>query len=119
METETVPRYAGLLASLQPGLKDFLLAEGLPPDGVAADGTILVDSLLATAEQNMGLDWKQRAQLQARLKVASKRLLIQFGTDPVRADEVAERLVTWMRIEAPEETDTRKSAVAAGDRSAP
>lgn len=48
----------------------------------------------------MGLDWKQREALQARLKVACKRVLVQFGCAVEKADELAERLVAWMRIQA-------------------
>ena len=40
--------------------------------------------------------------LQARLKVACKRVLVQFGSTPEKAEEVAERLVTWLRVQASE-----------------
>ena len=50
----------------------------------------------------MGLDWKQREPLQARLKVACKRVLVQFGTASDKAEGVAERFVGWLRIQAPE-----------------
>ena len=38
---------------------DFLTAEGVDPARVA-QREALIDSLLATAEQSMGLDWKRR-----------------------------------------------------------
>jgi hypothetical protein len=60
----------------------------------------LVESLLATADQNLGVDWEQRPALQARLKVASRRVLVRFGLEPERAEGVAERLVAWMKAEA-------------------
>ena len=63
---------------------------------------MFIDSLLATAEQNMGFDWKQREPLQARLKVACKRVLVQFGSVPEKAEDVAERFVAWLRVQAPE-----------------
>jgi len=100
--TEVLPTYAGILEPLRAGLGDFLSAEGLDPMGVAEGGARLVDSLLATAEKNMGLDWKRREPLQARLKVACKRVLVQFGSTAEKAEAVAERLVTWLRVQAPE-----------------
>lgn len=100
--TKIVPSYGGFLAPLRTGLEGFLIAEGLQPTHAAANGTILIDSLMATADQSMGLDWKQREPLQARLKVACKRVLVQFGSDVKKADDIAERLVAWMRIQVPE-----------------
>jgi len=70
----------------------------------------LIDSLLATADQNIGLDWKQRDALQARLKVALGRVLVQFGSDPAKARRLAERLLTWLRIQAPEAGETQRQA---------
>lgn len=100
--TDLVSIYGGLLEPLRAGVQGFLTAEGVDPAGVAEGGTKLVDSLLATAEQNMGLDWKQRGPLQARLKVASKRVLVQFGVTSEKAEDVAERFVGWLRVQAPE-----------------
>jgi hypothetical protein len=57
---------------------------------------------LATVEQNMGLDWKRREPLQARLKVTCKRVLVRFGSTPEKAEQVAERLVAWLRVQVPE-----------------
>jgi hypothetical protein len=102
--TELVPVYTGPLESLRAGIVAFLIAEGLAPTGAADGGTQLIDSLLATAEQNMGLDWKKRPLLQARLKVACKRLLVQFGAAHEKAEEVAERLVAWFRVQIPSDS---------------
>ena len=99
--TELVPIYDGILEPLRASVGAFLIAEGLETAGAAKEGTLFIDSLLATAEQNMGLDWKQREPLQARLKVACKRVLVQLGTAPENAAVVAERLVAWMLIQAP------------------
>ena len=74
-----------------------------------------MDSLLATAEQNMGLDWKRREPLQARLKVACKRVLVQFGSAPEKAEDVAERLVAWLRVQAPEVGSGTPMAPAVAD----
>lgn len=99
---ELVPTYGGHLEALRQGLADLLAAEGVDPAPAAEAGNRLTDSLLATAEQSMGLDWKQREPLQARLKVASKRVFVQFGTDAAKAENLAERLVAWFRVQAPE-----------------
>jgi Abortive infection C-terminus len=109
--TALVPIYGGLLEPLRDGVEGFLIAEDLDPAGAAEGGMRLIDSLLATAEQNMGLDWKQREPLQARLKVACKRVLVQFGSAPEKAEDVAERFVGWLRVQAPE--------VGAGSQVAP
>lgn len=100
--TDLVPTYEGSLEPLRASLGDFLSAEGVDPAGAAEGSVRLTDSLLATAEQNMGLDWKRREPLQARLKVACKRVLVQFGSAPEKAEDVAERLVAWLRVQAPE-----------------
>lgn len=99
--TKLVPIYGGPLEPLRAGVEGFLIAEGLDSAGAAEGGAKFIDSLLATAEDNMGLDWKQREPLQARLKVACKRVLVQFGTASENAEVVAERLVAWMRVQVP------------------
>lgn len=100
--TELAPAYEGALKAFRSGVEGFLIAEGLDPAVAGAGGTQLIDSLLATAEQNIGLDWKEREPIQARLKVACKRVLVQFGTTPERAEAVAERLVSWLRVQVPD-----------------
>jgi abortive infection Abi-like protein len=100
--TDLVPRYEGFLEPLRTGLGDFLNAEGVDPAVIGEASTRLIDSLLATADQNMGLDWKRREPLQARLKVSCKRVLVRFGATPANAENVAERLVAWLRVQAPE-----------------
>lgn len=100
--TDFLPTYEGALETLRAALGDFLSAEGVGSAEVAEGGARLTDSLLATAERNMGLDWRQREPLQARLKVACKRVLVQFGCAPAKAEEVAERLVAWLHVQAPE-----------------
>jgi hypothetical protein len=100
--TKLVPAYQGLFESLRASLGDFLIAEGVDPGGTVEGGARLTESLLATVEQNMGLDWRRREPLQARLKVACKRVLVQFGSAHHKAEDVAERLVAWLRVQAPE-----------------
>jgi len=100
--TELVTEYRGDLAALRGGVQAFLQAEGVDPAIAGADGVRLIDSLLATAEQNMALDWKQREAMQAKLKVACKRVLVRFGCAADKADHVADRLVSWLRVQAPD-----------------
>ena len=104
--TELVPAYDGVLRPFRAGVEGFLIAEGVDPAARGTAGTQLIDSLLATIEQNIGLDWKQRDAIQARLKVACKRLFVQFGTAGQRADAVADRLVSWLRVQMPEAETT-------------
>lgn len=100
--TDIVADYIGPLEVLRVGLGDFLKAKGLDPTKSIEGGTQLADSLLSTAERNMGLDWRQRGPLQARLKVALKRVLVQFGSAPEEAATAAGQLVVWLRVQAPE-----------------
>lgn len=105
--TEVVPIYNGRLAVLRTGLEDFLSAEGWQPPEVPTEDVHLLDSLLATAEQNMSLDWMQRDSFQARLKVACKRVLVRFGFEVKSVEGIAERLVAWLRIQGPDTVTTR------------
>lgn len=107
--TELQADYRGDLASLRDGARAFLLAESVDPAAVDSAGARLIDSLLATAEQNMALDWKQREAMLSKLKVASKRVLVRFGCRPEEADTLASRFVSWLRVQAP---DTPLSAPA-------
>jgi len=107
---EVVRSYSGRLAALRPGLEGFLHAEGWRFELTPPDCMDLTDSLLATADQNIGLDWKQRDALQARLKVAFRRVLMQFGSDAEQAQGVAQRLVTWMRIQVPDAGEAQQQA---------
>jgi hypothetical protein len=100
--TTLVPTYQGSLAPLRPSLEAFLTATGLDPLAQGPEGAHLVDSLLATADESIGLDWKQRPPLQARLKVACKRLLVRFGSRQDVAEQIAEQFVAWLRVEGPE-----------------
>lgn len=98
-----VPSYTGALASLRGALHVFLQAEGCNPSGHETGSEALTDSLLATAEGTLGLDWKQRENLQAGLKVAFRRVLSKFGFPSDQLDGLAERLVSWMKIQAPDD----------------
>ena len=114
--TVLVRTYSGKLDTIRSGLGAFLTTAGVNLTETSAGAEQLVDSLLATAEQNMGLDWKIREQLQARLKVACKRVFIRFGTAPQNADEVAKQIVVWLREHAPDvATVSSGSSTARGE----
>jgi hypothetical protein len=97
-----VTGYEGRFAMLRPRLESFLRGEGWPTAEAEEGEDDLVGSLLAAMDQNLGLDWKNRELLQARLKVASRRLLVRFGFERQRAEEVAERFIAWLRIQVPD-----------------
>ena len=101
--TAVMSVYGGTLDTLRSGLKTFLTLEGVNPSVTSAGKEQLIDSLLATMDKNMALDWKNRGPIQARIKVACKRVLVRFGTESERADEVAERMVVWLYQQATNE----------------
>jgi hypothetical protein len=95
-----VPSYQGILSPLRGELQRYLDSLDLATTPSGTGSTQLVDSLLATAERNMGIDWMEREALQARMKVALRRVLIQFGIAREEAVSCAEHLVSWFRIQA-------------------
>ncbi len=107
---EVVPTYEGALSSLKTPLQQFLQALGGAETAAATTGTSLRDSVLATAEQGMGLDWTSREPLQAAMKVALRKTLIKFGIEPDRAEHTAGRLVAWLRTNAATLTETTPAA---------
>ncbi|VAV95285.1 hypothetical protein MNBD_ACTINO02-2293, partial [hydrothermal vent metagenome] len=107
--------YAGELEAFRHELEVFLTTEGVEPPEAEEGDNRLIDSLLATVEENTGLDWKERKSIQARLKVVCKRVLVHFGVDTDKASEVAGRLVAWLRIQLGDRSTTGvDSAKAAG-----
>jgi hypothetical protein len=97
---EVVHEYQGLLLPLKNSFDQYLDSLGLPVANLTRDGANASDSLLATAEQHMGLDWTEREPLQAGMKVALRRTLTRFGVAPRFADETASHLVSWLKIQA-------------------
>lgn len=92
-----VGEYSGVFANLHDGLRAFVVSEGLtttPTDE-------LLNSLLATAESNSGIDWQSRENLQARMKVGFRRVLAKEAVDPAKIADVSERLLTWLRASTP------------------
>lgn len=113
--TALVPGYQGTLAPLRSGVEGFLATAGLDSSSVDPGGAHLLDSLLATADASMGLDWKERPPLQARVKVACRRVLVRFGVPTDEAEKIAEQFVAWLRIQAPD----GEVAVAQADAEGP
>lgn len=110
--SELVASYAGALADLRGPLTLILADSGLMMAPLGDGGPQPVESLLATADLCMGVDWKLRAQLQARLKVSCKRVLAQFGASPESAEALSSQLVGWFREHAPESTEAAATAGA-------
>lgn len=106
---EVVPSYEGALSSLKTPLQEFLRTLGGLETAAATSGTSLRDSILATAERGMGLDWTSREPLQAAMKVALRRTLVKFGIEPARAEQTAERLVAWLKTNAATLTEVTPS----------
>ena len=104
--TAVVSVYDGVLNTLRSGLGAFLASEGVKPADANAGEARLLDSLLATADKNMLLDWKARESIQAKLKVTFKRVLVLFGTAPEKAREVAEHMLDWLCVQAADTVGT-------------
>lgn len=94
-QPEFVPTYAGRLEPLRVPLGSLLAAEDWAAIDDSHELASLTDSLLATLDQNVGLDWKTRDTLRARVKVACKRVLTRFGIDAQPVEYGAERLLDW------------------------
>jgi hypothetical protein len=97
---EVVPSYDGVLSPLKEALDQYLHSLGLMTPDSAQASVSLRDSVLAVAERNMGLDWTSREPLQAAMKVALRRTLVQFGINQRSAEQSAEHLVSWLKIQA-------------------
>jgi hypothetical protein len=106
--SQVVAEYDGKLSPLKGPIQEFLDSLGGLEAVVAS--TNLRNSILATAERSMGLDWVSREPLQAAMKVALRRTLIKFGIEAARADQTAERLVAWLRTNAATLMETSPSA---------
>lgn len=92
-----VGEYTGLFANLREGLRAFIIREGIN----AAPTDELINSLLATAESNSGVDWQTRGNLQARMKVGFRRVLGKEGIDPTKITGASERMLTWLKVSVP------------------
>jgi hypothetical protein len=82
---------------LKAEFEGYISTLGISNTLATPEGKNIIDSLLATAESNMGLDWKDREILQAKMKIALRRVFLKFGVDGKVATESAEHLVTWFK----------------------
>jgi hypothetical protein len=96
---QIIRSYEGFLSSLRIELERYLSTFGLSKIISASGEQKIIDSILATAEANMGLDWTSRDVLQAKIKVALGRVLITFGVEREESKKIAEHLVTWFKIQ--------------------
>jgi len=96
-----VGTYSGLFANLRDGLRAFVVSEGIN----TTPSEELLNSLLATAESNSGVDWQTRENLQARMKIGFRRILGKEGIDPSTVVDASERLLTWLKESAPAGTN--------------
>jgi len=89
--------YQGSLSPLRAELEGYLSTLHLPVKTAVPGEVNIIDSILATADSNMGLDWISRDTLQAKIKVALRRVLIRFGVELKDAETYSEHLVTWFK----------------------
>jgi hypothetical protein len=101
--TESMPTvirteaYTGKFAAFRGSLSGYLasLRVSLPADN--PDSADVVNSILATLDLNAGTDWTERPTIQARMKVALRRLFVGFGIPSQNVESVAEHIVEWLR----------------------
>ena len=96
-----VDEYSGAFAPLRDGLRAFVISDGINVEPTEE----FLSSLLATAESNSGIDWQFRENLQARMKVGLRRVLAKDGAAPTKVSDESERLLTWLKVNAPHETN--------------
>jgi hypothetical protein len=96
-KVEIKKSYTGTLLPLKGEFEAYLGTLDISNALATTEGENIIDSLLATAEVNMGTDWKKREMLQAQMKIALRRVLVKFGVDGKVATESAEHLVTWFK----------------------
>ncbi len=98
---ETPQSYTGILSPLKVEFKEYLETLGISSTLSITEGENIIDSLLATAESNMGLDWTKREMIQAIMKRALRRVLLKFGVDAQNATSSTEHLITWLKMQEP------------------
>ena len=98
--------YLGKLNGIFVDFCGYLESLGLQPNKSLADSAAsLAPSLLATAEQYMGIDWRERQSLRSGMRVALSRVLARFGVPVSQARRDAEHMVSWLRIQIATEID--------------
>lgn len=97
--------YSGRLDGILADLCGYLESLKLRPNESLHDSDAsLAPSVLATAEQFMGTDWRERQSLQSGMRVALGRTLSRFGVPPSQAKVDAQHIVSWLRIQMAADT---------------
>ena len=102
---QIVEIYDGQLSALKDALDAQLLTMGGLESALCTANSSFRDSLLATAEQHMGLDWNERLPMRAAMKIAIKRVCLRFGIDSSRAEQNSELLTGWFAANVPAQTE--------------
>jgi hypothetical protein len=108
---QIVNEYNGPLSALKDRLNTRLQTFGGMEAALGTGDTSLRDSLLATAEQHLALDWSERQTLRSAMKIALKRVFLRFAIDATRADQDAETLTGWFAMNAPAPVPAETEAV--------
>jgi hypothetical protein len=101
--TESMPTvtrteaYTGNFTAFRNSLSAYVTALGVPSPPASADSADFVNSIMATLEINAGTDWTERPTIQARMKVALRRLFVGFGLPVQDVENYAEHIVEWLR----------------------
>lgn len=90
-----VREYTGRFDILTAPLKQFLLAQGIRE----RDAHGVLGSLLAAFDESAVLDWSVREPMRARVVVAMKRVLRQYGLKHPPPEKLAAMLVEWLIAE--------------------
>jgi hypothetical protein len=96
-----VDAYNGALSSFKDRLDTQLQTLGGLEAALGAGGTSFRDSLLATAEKHVVLDWSERLPLRTAMKVALKKVFLRFAVESARAEQDAKALTGWFAIHVP------------------
>ena len=96
-----VDEYNGALSSFKDRLDTQLQTLGGLEAALGAGGTSFRDSLLATAEKYVALDWSDRLPLRTAMKVALKKVFLRFAVEATRAEQNAKALTGWFAINIP------------------
>ncbi len=94
-----VRKYSGRLSPLRVELDRFLRAKRLDR-ALELNGAVLAASLLATADDNLILDLWKSAVLQARLRIALRRVLVKFGQTVKDATVISDDLLAWLKVQS-------------------
>lgn len=96
-----VASYDGRLTGLSAAVEIILNNAGIAVEQQGSDQAALVASLLATIDDAMGIDWRERGVLQAKARVGIRRVLKQFGVGAAEAGPVSDALMGLVKEREP------------------